>query len=407
MRRRSILGLALAALLVLVGAAPARAQENVAAGPFPQIVGEVWMGLYNVANPDSSLRENRGSSTFLFGEIATGLYISPNVSLQSVIHVEPVGEQLPNGTNIGFRYQGAYIEALFANWRAVESLNLFAGKFTAPFGYGHHFFPGVLPMIRAHEIYMIRESVGAGATWTYLSHPTLGEHDLSVAAFFFDTSFVSNTAFTRKPCCIEGFERYRRNTLQQGGSGNTGNLNNFAIALDGDRMAFLPNFTYHLAMVSRAHGKDGTLREWGWAAGARYLAKWTPEISTLFFGETVEFRNAGGGVVTPGQEFLDDETGVTFTTPDEQLLQRQRFSTLGAQTTYGPWRATAVWQVNLRKRTPEPVPTQQWVELTVGRELLWGFGIDVGYQYASNANDEGVKSRSNGIVSRLGFRQPF
>jgi hypothetical protein len=160
-------------------------------------------------------------------------------------------------------------------------------------------------------------------------------------------------------------------------------------------------------MVSRAHGKDGTLREWGWAVGARYLAKWTPQVSTLFFGETIEFRNAGGGVVTPGQELLDDETGVVLISGDAPLRQRQRFSTLGAQTTFGPWRATAIWQVNLRKRNPDPAPTQQWVELTVGRDLFWGFGVDVGYQYAVNANEDGVKSRSNGIVSRVGFSQHF
>jgi hypothetical protein len=400
-----------AALLALgMAAAPgggARAQEAVAAGEFPQVAGEVWMGLYNVANPQSTTREQRGSSTFLFGEIATGVYVSPTLSLQSVIHVEPVGEQNPNGTDIGFRYQGAYIENLFLDWRPTERLRLFGGKFSAPFGYGHHFFPGVLPMIRAHEVYLVRESVGAGATVTWLSDSVHGDHDISFAAFFLDTSFFSSTAFTRKPCCIEGFERYRRNTLQQGGSGNTGNLNNFAISLDGDRIGWLPNFTYHLAMLSRGHGKDGTLREWGWAAGARYLARWTPEVSTLFFAETVEFRNAGGGVATPGQALIDDETGVEFTSPDVALRQRQRFSTIGAQTTYGPWRATAVWQVNQRKRNVDQVPTQQWVELTAGRELFWGFGIDVGYQYASNANEEGVKGHSNGIVSRLGFRRAF
>ncbi|MBX9699814.1 MAG: hypothetical protein K2X74_10265 [Acetobacteraceae bacterium] len=365
------------------------------------------MGLYTVGNWQAVPREQRGSTTFLFGEIATGVYISPNVSVQSIIHVEPVGEQNPNGTNIGFRYQAAYIESLFLDWRADERLRLFTGKFSAPFGYGHHFFPGVLPRIRAHEIYLIRESIGAGATWTWLPDSRWGEHDITAAAFFFDTSFLSSTAITRKPCCIEGFERYRRNTLQQGGSGNTGNLNNFAIALDGDRIGFLPDFTYHLAMLSRGHGKDGSLREWGWAAGARYLARWTPEVRTLFFGEYVEFRNAGGGQLTATPPSFDPDTGEEIPGPDVALRQRQRFSTLGAQTTYGPWRATAVWQRFQQRRSVEPVPTQQWVELTVGRDLWYGFGIDIGYQYAQNANEEGVRGRSNGIVSRLGFQRSF
>jgi hypothetical protein len=397
----------IAALALLLSMLPARAQENVAAGEFPQVAGEIWMGLYSAGNWQATERAQRGSSTFLFGEIAAGLYISPNLSIQSILHIEPVGEQNPNGTAIGFRYQAAYIESLFLDWRLDERVRLFGGKFSAPFGYGHHWFPGVLPRIRAHELYLIRESIGAGATWTYLSDTTWGEHDISGALFYFDTSFLSSTAFTRKSCCIEGFERYRRNYLQQGGSGNNGQFNNFAIALDGDRIGWLPNFSYHLAMLSRGPGKSGSLREWGWAAGARYRAQWTREVATTFFVESIEFRNAGGGVVTPGQEVLDDETGIVLTTPSTVLDQRQRFSTLGAQTNYGPWRATAIWQVNLRKRNPDPVPTQQWVELTVGRDLWYGFGLDVGYQYAANGNEEGVRGRSNGFVSRLGFQRSF
>jgi hypothetical protein len=399
--------LRLTVLALLLGAFGARAQETRAAGEFPQIAGEVWMGLYTIGNWQSSVREQRGSTTFLFGEITSGLYISPNVSVQSIIHVEPIGEQEPNGTNIGFRYQAAYLESLYLDWRPTERLRLFGGKFSAPFGYGHHFFPGVLPRVRAHEIYLIRESIGAGATYTWLSDSTWGEHDISVAGFFLDTSFLSSTAITRKRCCIEGFERFRRNTLQQGGSGNTGNFNNFAIALDGDRIGLLPNFTYHLAMLSRAHGKDGSLREWGWAAGARYLARWTPQVNTLFFGEYVEFRNAQGGPLAQPPSSFDPETGEEIPGVETVNNQRVRFSTLGARTSYGPWRATAVWQQFLQKRAVDPVPTQQFVELTVGRDLFWGFGIDIGYQYAQNANDEGVRGRSNGIVSRIGLQRGF
>jgi hypothetical protein len=397
---------ALALLLPLAGGGAA-AQETLAAGEFPQIAGEVRMGLYTLGNWQSTLREQRGSSTFLFGEIAGGLHISPSVSVQGLIHVEPAGEQVPNGTNIGFRYQAAYIESLFLDWRPEDRLRVFAGKFSAPFGYGHHAFPGVLPRIRAHEIYLIRESIGAGATWTWLSDSNWGEHDLSAAGFFLDTSFLSSTAITRKRCCIEGFERYRRNTLQQGGAGNTGTFDNFAIALDGDRIGWLPDFAYHLALLSRAHGKDGTLREWGYAAGARYQLRWTPEVGTLFFGEHVEFRNAGGGRLTATPATFDPDTGEEIPGPEAALRQRQRFSTLGAQTSWGPWRATAVWQRFQQKRSIGPVPTQHWVELTVGRDLFRGFGIDIGYQHAVNANEEGVRSRSNGFVSRIGFQYGF
>ncbi len=61
--------------------------------------------------------------------------------------------------------------------------------------------------------------------------------------------------------------------LHQGGAGNTGRPESFAIALDGDRIGFLPGFTCHAALLSRAPGKDGTAREWGYAVGGRSLAR--------------------------------------------------------------------------------------------------------------------------------------
>jgi hypothetical protein len=393
MMRRAATALLLGALLA---GAPAVAQEHRAAGPFPQISGEVNLGFLTQAQPHARDRSVRGSSSFLFGELAAGLYFTPTLSLQALLHIEPVGEQIPNGTDIFFRRQGAYLESLFLNWRPTERVTAYAGKFSAPFGYGHHFFPGAFGRFRAHEVYLIRESLGVGGTYTWLSDARFGEHDITAAVFAFDTSPLSNTLITRRRCCAEGFERYDRNSLRQGGAGNSGHMTNFAIALDGDSMPFLPNFTYHAAMVSRGAGKDGTAREWGYALGARYRVEWTPQLRTLFFGEYVEFRNAGGRPLEAvGEDGAEMAVG-----------ERRRFSTLGAQTSYGDWRATFLWQVDARRREVNPIPTRRWFEATVGREIGWGFGLDLGYQYAVNPG-EGRTSNAHGFVSRLGYTQRF
>ncbi|MBB3896833.1 hypothetical protein [Roseococcus suduntuyensis] len=384
-------------LLALLGlGAPAAAQDYRAVGPFPHISGELDLGLLTQAQPRAADRTVRGSSSFLFGELAAGLHLSPTLSLQGVLAFDPAGEQLPNGTDIFLRRQAAFLESLFLDWRAHERLRLQAGKFNAPFGYGHHSFPGAFARFRAHEAYLIRESLGVGATYTWLSDTRFGEHDISAALFTLDTSPFSNTLFTRRRCCEEGFERYSRNSLRQGGAGNNGRLTNFAIALDGDRMPFLPNFSYHAAMVSRGAGKDGAAREWGYALGARFRVEWTPRVRTLFFGEFVEFRNAGGRPIE-----VIDEDGTELA-----VRERRRFGTLGAQTTHGDWRATLVWQVEERRREANRVPTRRYLEATVGREIGWGFGVDLGYQYAVNPGEERTGS-AHGFVSRLGFTQRF
>ncbi len=393
----------------LLAAAPAFAQTPAAPGAYPQLVGEVDMGFYGIGTWHSGEGRRDGTQGFLFGEIANGLHFTPNFSIQSVIHVEPVGEGEPNGGTIGFRRQGASLEALFADWRPAETLALYAGKFTAPFGRGHHDFPGVLTAIRAHETYMAGESLGFGGSWTFLSDPVLGEHDLSAAVFTLDTSFLSNTLITRRRCCVEGYERFERNTRQQGGPGNTGRLDNFAIALDGDGFGWLPNFSYHLAVMSRGAGQDGASREWGYAAGLRYEARWTPELRTLFFAEAVEFRNAGGRPRTEVETEIGlDEAGEPILeTAEVAVSERRRFTTLGARTVWGPWRGTLAWQRDQRKNALSATPTENYVEVSVGREIGWGFGADLGYQFARYAREEGGRGSSNAVVGVLRYRLEF
>ncbi len=388
MIRRLVLALSLLS-------APALAQEAPGLG-FPQFAGEANIGFYTEALRSGADRSQRGSRSYIFGEVAAGLHLHEQVSIQGLLHVEPIGSAPLNGNNLFFRDQAAYLESLYLNWRVTDRLTLFAGKFSAPFGYGHHYFPGVLAMLRAHEAYLIRESMGFGATWTFLSDARWGEHDLTAAVFAQDTSFLSNTLLTRRRCCEDGYERYRRTTLAQGGPGNNGRLQNAAIALDGDNIGWLPNFTYHLAVLSRGAGKDGTAREWGYAAGARYEARWNDRLRTLFFGEYVEFRNAGGRPVET--DALGDSMAVA---------ERRRFSTLGARTSWGAWRATLVWQRDERKRSVNALPTENYVEATIGRDLLFGFGIDIGYQYSRYARDDGSLGQSNALVSRIGFRSAF
>lgn len=385
--------LAAATALALLPAA-ALAQEGQALG-YPQIAGEVELHLFNQYDYQSTDRRRRGDNLFLRGEIAAGLFLSDQLSIQGVAELEPVGEVEPNGGMTGFRYQAGYLEELRVDWKPVTGLTIFGGKFSAPFGRGTHDFPGILTWVRAHEAYQIGESLGAGATWTAISDPTLGEHDLTVAAFTLDTSFLSQTALTRKRCCEGDFERFSRNSRQQGGPGNTGRLNNLAVALDGDQFAWLPNFSYHLAVLSRGQGEDGTAREWGYAAGLRYEAQWTARLKTLFFAEHVEFRNAGGRPLLE----IEGETGA--------VAAQRRFTTLGAQTKLGPWHGVLAWQRDQQKNSAEPRATESYLEVSAGRDLGLGFTLDAGYQYARYALEEGGRGQSHSLLSVLHWRTSF
>lgn len=403
---------AVAALPFLVSLGAAAQEVRVDAGFRPHLTTEVDLGLYGVGTTSATDRARGGTSIFAYGEIAAGLHLAPNFSLQGVLAFEPIGEGdalggFPDGGTTGFRRQSAFIEALYAEWKPEEDLTLQAGRFVAPFARGHHDFPGILTRIRAHEVSAITDSLGAAASWTFLSDLTWGEHDVSASVFTLDRTFLSSTLATRRSCCDERYERFNRNTRQQGGPANTGRLDNATLALDGDGFAWLPGFSYHVAALTRGAGIDGTAREWGYAAALRYEQRWSADQRTLFFAEGVHFRNAAA---RPRTEItligIDPDTGDEVEEMLETTLRERRtFTTLGFQHRIGEWRGTLAWQRDQRKRSVEPLPTENYIEASVGRDIADNVSLDVGYQYGRYAREEaGGLGTSHAVLFRLGWR---
>lgn len=404
---RALLLAATAALLPGIAAAQAPAT-----GFTPHVSTEIDIGFYGVGTTSATDRARGGTSVYSFGEIAAGLHLTPNFSLQGVLTFEPIGEGdstggSPGGSTTLFRRQSAFLEALYAEWKPDADTTLQAGRFVAPFGRGHHDFPGILASVRAHEVYAITDSLGLAATRTAFVDPWWGEHDISAAVFTLDRTFLSSTLMTRRSCCDERYERFNRNTRQQGGPGNTGQFDNATIALDGDRFGLLPGFSYHLGVLTRGAGDDGTAREWGYAAAARYQLDWSADQSTLFFAEGVQFRNAAA---RPRTEItllgVDPDTGDEVETALEtSIRERRTFTTLGLRHRIGEWRGTIAWQRDQRKRSVEAAPTENYVEASFGRDILPNVSLDAGYQYARYAREEaGGLGTAHAVLFRLGWR---
>ncbi|WP_439597432.1 hypothetical protein [Falsiroseomonas sp.] len=398
---------ALAALIPFTAAA-----QDSASGFRPHLATEVDLGLYTVGTTSASDPARRGTSSYLYGELAAGLHLTPNFSLQGVLAFEPIGEGdalggTPGGGTTFFRRQSAFLEALFLEWKPDADTTLQAGRFVAPFGRGHHDFPGILTRIRAHEVNAITDSLGVAATHTLYSDPTWGEHDISAAVFTLDRTFLSSTLLTRRSCCDERYERFNRNTRAQGGPGNTGQLDNAVLALDGDGFAWAPGLSYHLGLLTRGAGDDGTAREWGYTVGLRYEQRWSATQRTLFFAEGVQFRNAAA---RPRTEItllgLDPDTGDEIETMlDTSIRERRTFTTLGVQHRIGEWRGTLAWQRDQRKRSVEALPTENYLEASIGTDLPHNFSIDAGYQYARYAREEtGGLGTSHALLLRLGWK---
>lgn len=376
-----------------LGRAGDAAREGAAPRSFPHVSLDVDLNFYGIGTPAASASNREGFSSFIFGHINPGIHLTPDFSVQAFIHPDPAGDFEPNGAVSFLRRQNVILEQLFAEWRPVEGFQIYGGKFNAPFGYGYEYFPGVLASFRAHDVYLVREQLGAGVNWTLPAPERWGEHTLAAAVFTLDTTLLANSGIVRQRCCDPGFGRYVRTTLRQGGAGNTGNLDNFAVSLEGSEMPALPGLTYNFGLLSRGAGKDATRREWGWAAGLRHERAWTDAVRTLAFAEFVEFRNAGGNPLE------EDENG-----GEGIASERRRFWTLGAQVQSRPWRATLVWQRDEAKRSFNPLPRQNYYEASVGRDLARGFGLDLGYQYAQIVRDDRSSGFSHSLVGRLNYR---
>ena len=63
-----------------------------AQGFTPHVSGEADLGLYGVSTFHAKDSARRGTSLYLFGEVATGFHIAPGLSLQTVVAFEPIGE---------------------------------------------------------------------------------------------------------------------------------------------------------------------------------------------------------------------------------------------------------------------------------------------------------------------------
>jgi hypothetical protein len=161
-------------------------------------------------------------------------------------------------------------------------------------------------------------------------------------------------------------------------------------------------------VVSRGAGRGGTAREWGYALGARYEIPWTRRTRTLLFAEHVEFRGAGGKPLEAVPDFVGTDDEAALEPTEAPVSEHRRFTTIGARTAHGPWRATIAWQRDQRKRSANTIPTQTWLEVSVGREIGWGFGIDLGYQYARYARDDAAGCGEAGsVLGMLSWRARF
>ena len=232
-------------LAMAVQATPASAQD------FPRVSGEAAFEVQNDYHFSSDDPANELDQLSVTVEPEVTVAFTDALSFTAGFVFEVVRDPASGEHHI-LEDHGLYAEQIFASYR-IDSATLMAGKFNPAFGAGWDAAPGIYGTDFAED-YELTERIGLGGSYA-LEVGGLGEHTLSAAVFFADTTFLSDSVFTARGDTQES----------DGGAGNTEMLNNFAIAADGG-VPGLDGVTYHLGFQRQEPGIDGNTAQIGMAA---------------------------------------------------------------------------------------------------------------------------------------------
>jgi hypothetical protein len=269
-------------------------------------------------NARSSNARSVLTDTYGEAEAVAKLFFNQKFFVQTKLHWERV--KFPTESRI-FGGHGMYIENLSANLD-VDAARLYAGKFNPAFGMGWD--DAKLPGFYANEFakdYQMKEAIGAGGGYA-LDLEAYGKHKIDVAAFFFDNSFLSRSAFNY-PAYGPGqgplstTQRLGQNRLIYGGPGNTNAPQSIAIQYEltdpanlegltlGAGYRFLRAGTRQPLTLDAGNGPVASRDSHGYVAGARYEIDLPLDVVVTPFVEWARFTDVFNPDPSLGNQFKD------------------------------------------------------------------------------------------------------
>ena len=292
------------------------------------------------------------------------------------VTIEPVLD--PEDDSRVFEDEGLYVRNLNVELSSGP-LTLTLGKFSARFGIGYEEVPGVYGDTLNADI-ELAERVGASLAWSFAGE---GETAYTVTAGVFrtDTSFLSNSVLTERGRVLDA----------DGEPGNTGGLENYALAFDADNAFGASGLLIHAGLLSLQHD-DGDDRHVAFVAGAR----WAIEMED-------------GAVLTPLAEYFRSD-GATLPGTDELGDGDQDLLTLGAGYAAGPWNTALVYgRSQIDADMPGELAEQtDFAQISAGYAFENGLGIDIGYLYGETSLSGGgfaeeIEVQSIGVLLSYEF----
>jgi len=248
---------------------------------YPHVEGEfIWEFqndyTYKSDDPDAELNDTLG-----YLELAVSVVLDEQVRFNIGLIGESVLDPGPREDRF-FGDFGVYIDTLNAQFNFNENTNVVVGKYAPTFGTAWDVTPGIYGADFAED-YELAEQIGLGFYHTF-NGMRFGSVTLGANVFFADTTVLSESAFTNRG----------KTRLSDGGAGNTEELNNFSITLDGEELPELEGFAWHLGYRHLSAGLGDIADEQGFVAGLTQEVDLGDNKAAIFNLEFATFDNIGG-----------------------------------------------------------------------------------------------------------------
>lgn len=325
-----------------------------------------------------------GSSNNLVNtsDLSTIFRLAPRLAIYSDITLDQINGPDP-GDDSWFEQEGIFSSNLILQY-SNQIVTLGGGQFTPNFGIANALAPGIYGGDYVGD-YSYDDQLGFFGALD-LGREQIGRHVFSGNLFTVDRTWLSDSIITRKG----------RTTASDGGPGNTGELDSFAITYDGIDVPIcdMPILQYQLGFISQgAPDGDDTARQYGYVAGAA--------ITIPFDRNALHTTQSRYMALQPLVEYAHFEN---FNGDDGASAG---YLTLGLEYFYGDWDLN----VSTTFRDTDDVPGQDddddyLVQATVsyqlyGYQALEGNGqISFGWSYR---RDDGEYSNTFGVQLSLGW----
>ncbi|MCF8534188.1 MAG: hypothetical protein K9G48_14360 [Reyranella sp.] len=219
--------------------------------------------------------------TTLYGEIdaRANVNFGQYFSVNTLLRLER-GQELTTSTV--FDDEVLFVQRLFGIVH-LKPLHFYAGKIHPRFGIGWYATPGLFgtDFDTDYELY---DKLGGGVRWDIHA---FGRHRFTAEAFQTDTSFLAKSL-------IPGTQRVGLLNLEDGGAGNTGTFESYALALSGQRIPGLGEFSYQAGWAKQKASPVDVRDEYSWSIGGIWPIPLTDDVSFEPMAEFVSVSGQGG-----------------------------------------------------------------------------------------------------------------